>query len=277
MTAQWLAQRFAAESTRWIGLRWGESFPFYYVSEYPKSGGAWLAQMVGDYLQIPVPKNMILPLGFSCVIQNHWQHDPRLRRVFYLFRDGRDVMISSYFHVVRIARYSRGPAPARVQRTYDRLFGKGYDPRDVVRHLPRFIAHEFRHPGRGTRLNWRDHIASWLGAERRDGIAYLSYEELRRDCVGTLGRAIEKVTGKDLDPWRLETTVEKMSMKRQTGRDPGESDPAHHIRKGVVGDWRRYFSREAAEIFNDLAGDALVRLGYETDRRWVDRVEDPAT
>lgn len=275
MNPRWLAQKIAMESTRRIAIRWGESFPFYYVSEHPKSGGAWLAQMVSDSLQLPFPRRPVLPLGFSCVIQNHWCHHPGLRRVFYLYRDGRDVMTSFYFHHIRMARHVRGPASGHIRRTYEKLLGQGYDSRDVVRHMPRFIEHEFAHPGRGTPLNWRDHIEDWHRPEATGQVTYLSYEDLRRDCAGTLGRAIEEITGEVIDPWRIETTVEKMSMKRQTGRDPGQSDMTQHARKGIVGDWRSYFSREASEVFNELAGDTLVRLGYETDRGWIDRYDYP--
>ena len=62
-------------------------------------------------------------------------------------------------------------------------------------------------------------------------------------------------------------------MRRQTGREPGQSDNNEHVRKGVVGDWRTHFSREAAEVFNELGGEALVHLGYEADTGWVDRYE----
>ncbi len=43
-------------------------------------------------------------------------------------------------------------------------------------------------------------------------------------------------------------------MARQTGRKPGQEDITQHTRKGI-------------------AGDALVMLGYEQDRNWVDKYE----
>src|SRR3712207_8037395 len=43
------------------------------------------------------------------------------------------------------------------------------------------------------------------------------------------------------------------------------------LRKGVVGDWRNQFSPEAREVFNRYAGEELILLGYEKDRKWVDR------
>ena len=268
-----IAEKLAKDSTRLIAIRGGESFSFYYVSELPKSGGTWVARMVSDYLQLPFPQLTIFPLAFRCVIQNHWTYHPKLRRVFYLYRDGRDVMISFFFDRIRVARHSDRATRKRLGRIYEKLLGKKYDPQDSVRLLPRFIEFEFTHPGRGPRVNWRDHIESWFDPPRRRHVAYLSYEALLADCAGTLAQAIEQITGEPVDAWRLQTTVEKFSMARQTGRKPGQEDITQHTRKGVAGDWKNHFSRECAELFNDLAGDALVMLGYEQDRNWVDKYE----
>ena len=270
-----LAERLSAHANRRIGIWWGEALSIYFVVEYPKSGGTWLARMVSDYLQIPFPQFSLLPVTFSCVVHDLRRYHPGLRRVFYLYRDGRDVMSSLYFDRLRIARHSDRPGKSHIDRTYSRLLGRNYDPRDVVRHLPRFIEFEFARPGRGSPINWRDHIAEWYRPEDADGVTCLSYEDLRRDCVGTLSRAIETITGKEVDPWGIQTTVEKMSMRRQTGREPGQVDASAHARKAIVGDWRNCFSREAAEMFDELAGATLVRLGYERDRNWVDRYDYP--
>ena len=273
MNARLVAEKLAAVSTRWIGVRWGEALPLYWVAEYPKSGGTWLARMVGDYLQLPFPQHSLLPVTFSAVFQDFGTYDPRLRRVLYVYRDGRDVMTSLYYDRLRIARHADRPGTARINRVYEKLLGKGYDPADITRHLPRFIEFEFQHPGRGSSVSWSDHVEGWLEGRDSGHVAYLSYEELRRDCGGTLGRAMQQVTGREIDDWRMQVTVEKMSMQRQTGRAPGQADPSQHIRKGITGDWRNHFSREAAEIFDHLAGATLVRLGYEQDRGWVDRYD----
>jgi plasmid stabilization system protein ParE len=38
------------------------------------------------------------------------------------------------------------------------------------------------------------------------------------------------------------------------------------FRKGVSGDWRNVFTEEDRRIFEEKAGDLLVRLGYEEDQ-----------
>jgi len=268
-----LAIRTSKQITKWIGVHWGERFPMYFVSEHPKSGGTWVSRMVADYLQAPFPQMSIFPIGCRAVIQNMWTYDPRLRNVFYVYRDGRDVMTSFFFDRLRIARHSNAPARKRIDRTYRKLLGENYDAADSVRLLPRFMEYEFQNPGRGAPVNWPDHVTSWYDPDNRPHLAYLSYEGLLEDCAGTLGRAIERITGEPIDDWRLSTTVEKFSMRRLAGRKRGEEDPSQHIRKGVAGDWKNHFSREAAEVFNDYAGDALVMLGYEQDRGWIDRYD----
>jgi hypothetical protein len=138
-----VAQRLSKEATRRIGRRWGERFPFYYVCEYPKSGGTWLAQMVGDCLQVPFPRYSVFPIGCEAVILNHWRYDPRLRRVFYIYRDGRDVMTSFFFHRLRIARQPSHPANRRVGRRLVAAFGEDYEGRETGWLL------EILPPGRG--------------------------------------------------------------------------------------------------------------------------------
>lgn len=40
------------------------------------------------------------------------------------------------------------------------------------------------------------------------------------------------------------------------------------FRKGVVGDWKTHFKLEHKEAFKELAGDILIREGYESNMNW---------
>ncbi len=269
-------RRISNRLTRWTVLHHGRAFPIYVIAEYPKSGGTWLGRMVADTLRLPFPRHTNMPIAMTSVIHNHWKYDPKLNeRTIYLYRDGRDVMTSFYFH--RMRWIANGAAHYRKRAAlYEGLFGKGYDPADSKKHMATFIEHEFANP-RDCRQNWRDHLSEWFGpgddATGRPGIAYVSYEQLREDCAGHLARVCERVSGKAPDPWIVEKAVESWSMERATGRKPGEESRGELVRKGVVGDWVNHFSKEAAELFDRLAGDVLVRLGFEADRNWVDRHE----
>jgi hypothetical protein len=61
----------------------------------------------------------------------------------------------------------------------------------------------------------------------------------------------------------------KYSFERMSGRVPGEEDKHSFVRKWGVGDWKNHFSKDAKEIFNLYAGDALIKSGYEKDGGWL--------
>jgi hypothetical protein len=262
-----LLSRASMQVTRQIAVRWGERFPFYYVSEYPKSGATWLGRMLADYLQLPLPQRPRLPVATTAVIHNHWSYDPRLRRVAYVTRDGRDVMVSLYFHRVRILRDANHMSTGRVQDRYRRLFGASWDPDDVHGSLPRFIEDEFRRP-LGSKEHWAAHVTAW-GRAPADRVTQVRYEALLEDGPGELARLVTRLTGTEPDPVRVRATVEKFAFERVVGRARGTEDRSHFMRRGVAGDWRNHFTREAAEVFDRVAGDVLVELGYEPDRSWV--------
>lgn len=267
-----LLTRASNQITKVVGMYWGEAFPFYHVCEFPKSGGSWFGKMAAHCLQIPYPQWPVFPLGFRCVVHTHWRYIGRLRRVCYVYRDGRDVMVSLYFHRMRGLAQSHPGIVRTFRKRYDRLFGKGYDPDDSVRLLPRFLENEFKRP-QNERQTWPEHLEGWYGETGRPHVTYVRYEDLLADCAGTLRRAVESVSGRTIDPWLIDNAVETWSMKRQTGRRPGEEDRSSFVRKGIAGDWVHHFSAASARLFDERAGDMLVRLGYEPDRDWVGRYD----
>ena len=43
---------------------------------------------------------------------------------------------------------------------------------------------------------------------------------------------------------------------------------SHTFRLGKTGGWKEYFTEEHKKLFKDVAGDLLVRLGYEKNDDW---------
>ena len=69
-----------------------------------------------------------------------------------------------------------------------------------------------------------------------------------------------------------------------SGRPPGEEDPTAKARKGIVGDWKNYFTLADGELFDALAGEQMAAAGYEQNSDWVkhlphqlDMVREPGT
>lgn len=46
------------------------------------------------------------------------------------------------------------------------------------------------------------------------------------------------------------------------------SSNARTFRKGIIGDWRNHFTEKHKKQFKDVAGDALIKMGYEKSFDW---------
>jgi hypothetical protein len=70
--------------------------------------------------------------------------------------------------------------------------------------------------------------------------------------------------------------VEKTGYKMPTARDRAiailtdaiQPKQSRTFRSGKAGGWREHFTDEHKRLFKDVAGDLLVRLGYEKNNDW---------
>jgi hypothetical protein len=70
--------------------------------------------------------------------------------------------------------------------------------------------------------------------------------------------------------------VEKTGYKNPTPREKAlavlvdaiQPKKSHTFRSGKTGGWKEHFTGEHKKLFKEVAGDLLVRLGYEKDNTW---------
>ncbi|MEL7499102.1 MAG: sulfotransferase domain-containing protein [Planctomycetota bacterium] len=96
----------------------------------------------------------------------------------------------------------------------------------------------------------------------------VTYEAMKEDMAGALSGVFETLGVDHYDHLCIEceeaTTFEAMS-----GRPPGDEDPTAKARKGIVGDWKNYFTLADGELFDALAGEQMAAAGYESNSDWV--------
>jgi hypothetical protein len=228
------------------------------VTEYPKSGGTWLVGLLGDALGLPKRDIYVKDgyqafdvtrhpwyegaqsLGFtdSAVIKSHELPGSPLTafdaHFVHLVRDGRDVVVSRYF-------YERDFCVANgILERFDEPFDQ-YVPR---------VAGE-----------WRAFVSAWLAA----GTRTCRYEDLLEDTAGNVQRLLVQQLGLRVSDARIREAVACNTRERL--RQALDRTFAHNtfVRRGVAGDWRNHFGRDHARMFDDVAGETLVRLGYERD------------
>jgi len=99
------------------------------------------------------------------------------------------------------------------------------------------------------------------------------YETLRTQTQQAMTDLMRTLCGQEPDSDRIAETIDRNSFEKLSGRKSGEEQAGSAIRKGIVGDWRSAFTREARQLFDHYAGDMLIELGYEADHGWVEQCD----
>ncbi|MGB7288367.1 MAG: sulfotransferase domain-containing protein [Salaquimonas sp.] len=228
------------------------------LTEYPKSGGTWLSQMISAALEIPYPRNR-LPHLSSQIIHGCYLNVNKNIDTVVVWRDGRDTMVSFYYHLMF-------EKPITSSRFSKRLRGllSASDPHDIQKLLPAFIEWTFN--GGYPRYSWATFVDKWkLNSPR----ITTSYESINENPSEELKRVLTLLGRSDISTSSIDTIVHEFSFEKQSSRKPGDEDVKSFVRKGIVGDWKNVFNDECRELFNHYAGEQLISLGYEKNSDWV--------
>jgi hypothetical protein len=101
----------------------------------------------------------------------------------------------------------------------------------------------------------------------RDGAAYpgnfyqLRYEDLLKEPEEHLKRIFD-LLGARSDEALVRRCVEQNRFEKLAKRSKGQEDSGSFYRKGVAGDWKSVFTQRDREIYEQVAGDALKKMGY---------------
>lgn len=239
------------------------------VNGSPKSGTMWMINMieaipgyshVGNFRHEIQRFNSVQP---GDVVHGHQYHTKQLEdlltaneiKTILVIRDPRDQIVSYLFHVLR--------DPKDAWR--DRLRGVSID--DAL-----MCCIEGRPGLRGVRA-LAGLPQTWLAVE--PDMTCVRYEDLVADPETEMSKVL-RYLGLGTSPGLVWAVVTRGRFERMStggklwrrARRPGEEDVDSHLRKGVSGDWKTYFTDAHVERFKELAGERLTALGYEGDMDW---------
>lgn len=245
------------------------------IVEYPKSGGTWLGQLVSDYYGLPFPRNRF-PLLKKSVFHSHYLPKwriPENKKILFLVRDGRDVMVSLYYHQL-IWNDKNKLNPKDVKYHREQTGFEDFD--DVKGNMNEFIKYTFTEkPSKLQHFtymgNWFSYNNAWLNEMERPNpnIYMIRYEELLEDTYGAMYRMLSELFKEEqINSSKLRQTVDKFSFENQTKRKKGEEQKNSFLRKGISGDWKNYFGEEEKRSMKKYTKDLLVKLGYEKNENW---------
>ncbi len=165
---------------------------------------------------------------------------------FFIFRDPRDVVVSHVFYVTEMeARH--------VHHDYYQSL-PNFDARLNVSILGR--------PDTNIEFpNIADRFSPYLGWLDHPEVLTIHFEDLVHARAETLSRMVRHLEA--LAP--LTVTRERTIETLEASINPSKSPT---FRSGKTGEWKKYFKDEHKRVFKEVAGDLLIRLGYEKDGDW---------
>jgi hypothetical protein len=240
--------------------RWRSIF----VLGHPRTGTNWMCQLLSHYFGVPMNRPWLRRTPHLEPVVLHLHRFAVVpRRTVYMVRDGRDVTVSLYHKMLR----DFGP---RVHREMARYCARPLTSENLRENLPGYIRYLFeaRPP---SSISYDRH----LRRARRLGLYTVRYEDMLERGEETLAGIVRHLSGGEADPARVRETLEANSFEKRAGRKPGQEDVGSAVhRKGVAGDWRNHFTREAGRVYDAHAGSELIAYRYERDHAWVDALPE---
>lgn len=173
---------------------------------------------------------------------------------YFIFRDPRDVVVSHVFYVTDMeARH--------VHHDYYQSL-PDFDARLKVSILG--MPDTNTRPEHSRRVefpNIADRFAPYLGWLDHDKVLSIHFEDLINDRTSALTRIMDHFLARA----PLHAPRQLILNSLEASINPGQSPT---FRSGKTGEWKKHFTDEHKKIFKDVAGDLLVRLGYEKDGNW---------
>ena len=165
---------------------------------------------------------------------------------YFIFRDPRDVVVSHVFYVTDMeARHVHHDyyqsLPDFAARLNASILGRPDAGIEFPNIAERFVPY----------LGWLDQLA----------VMAIHFEDLIHDRAGVLNRIIDHL----LTRLPLQAPRQVILDSLESSINPQRSPT---FRSGKTGEWKKYFTDEHKRIFKEVAGDLLVKLGYEEESTW---------
>jgi len=225
--------------------------PYAYVAEKPvrtinKEGGRRTDDRIaGDLLRIP---RGVIGWGYVEASPENVNVLCQPGRVnYFIYRDPRDMLVSQVFFAMDMHEEHGMHAfykslPDFGERLKVAITGIDRDGLKMVSVKQRY-----------------ESVFEWL---EQPQVMCIRFEDLINNRDATLNAMLDAV---EKTGYQIPTPREQALAVLVNAIQPKKS---HTFRSGKTGGWREYFTEEHKSLFKDVAGDLLVRLGYEENIDW---------
>lgn len=165
---------------------------------------------------------------------------------YFIFRDPRDVVVSHVFYVTDMeARHVHHEYYQSLPDFNARLNVSILGRADTKIEFP----------------NIADRFEPYLGWLEHDEVLSIHFEDLINDRAAALARIMDHVLARVPLQAPRQLILDSLESSINPKRSPT-------FRSGKTGEWKKHFTEEHKNLFKEVAGDLLVRLGYEDSNDW---------
>ncbi len=167
---------------------------------------------------------------------------------FFILRDPRDVVVSHVHYVTEME-------PEHILHAYYSQNLKSFEER---LHTSITGLEQVDFPFPDIRLRFLPYVG-WLDCA---SVLTLKYEDFLADQENAVSKVLIHAVQRGLP---LQGDIQAAAQAVVARLDPHRSPT---FRSGKSGGWRKAFTEEHKRLFKEVAGDLLIKLGYETNSDW---------
>ncbi len=235
-----------------------------YLVSYPRSGNTWMRVILSELLygesgrsikdlqyyipdiHVKVRVAEVIPSGYHVVKSHFPYNNPRrmsnYRRVVYLVRDPRDVVLSYYRYMTALGYYN----------------GK------LEAFLPDWLC------GRVWPCSWQEHVNSWTGHRAEDlgiNLLIIRYEDLLFNAENEISRLASFLALDVSQEWMRHAItsayVQEMRAKEERGmRREERAEGFQFVGAATSGQWQNTLTAEQVDQIISHARNPMERHGY---------------
>lgn len=177
---------------------------------------------------------------------------------YFILRDPRDVVVSHVHYITEMA-------PSHIHhRYYQECLGSFEERLDAsiqglsIEDLQKIATTPILEPLPNIRARFEPYL-EWL---KHPEVLLLRYEDFITGRDEAVGRVFDHAIQRGFKPvctrhQAIQALVESINPQRSPT-----------FRSGKIGSWQKVFTPKHKQLFKDLSGDLLVRLGYEASFDW---------
>lgn len=231
--------------------------PDIFIAGYPKSGNTWFQNLIaGIYFGVDpefAPDTLVQELVPDIHFKTYYQRfktpmffkthnlpKSEYKRVVYLVRDGRDVMVSYYHHQIA-------------------MLGENIDFMMMVRDGKDLFPSK-----------WHEHVQAWDANLYHAEKIVIKYEDLKQDPLSVLNQFCDFAQIKR-DPTFIKQVIDKTEFSKLQSKEKSgqmffanQAWPGNHrfFRRGMIGSHKDEMPSEVLDVFLKEAEPTLKSLGY---------------